>query len=97
MCSQTRSHETAPALTYASKRQTEPHVTAPVRTGRTAGAGLLILAIVVGVPGLICYFIVRRIVRGRRARRDVMTLADSLTDVQAEQSIRPTFHEPRTY
>jgi hypothetical protein len=53
---------------------------------------LVLLAIVLGIPGLIWYFIIRRIVRGRRARKDVMFLAARLTEAQAEdfeQNILP--------
>ena len=48
-----------------------------------------------GIPGLIWYFIIRKIVRGRRAARKVLALAATLTEEQAEEFDRVLLPQAR--
>ena len=54
-----------------------------------------ILFFSLGLPLLIWYFIIRRIVRGRRAARAVLTLGETLTEEQAEEFDRVLLPQSR--
>ena len=54
-----------------------------------------LFVIILGIPGLIWFVIIRKIVRGRRAAREVLTLSATLTEEQSEEfdrSLLPQAH-----
>ena len=54
-----------------------------------------LLVIIFVIPGLAWYFIIRKIVRGRRAAREVLTLGATLTEEQAEEFDRSLLPQAR--